>query len=219
MLVISLEGDNGQTLLPFPPVVTDGAGNFAMQVLIPQDYAGQSQVVMLATDNTSKITVRTPYNIERSAAPTPTSVPTTAPIAPSPTTPLRPSPTSPAAATATRAPAQISVTPNPIIIGKAALVSGAGFPASEDVDIYVVAGSNPNATPTGTPITTLPASATGTFTAQITLTSSPQNATTVTVIAMGRGTSGVSATAVVDVAVPQINPLPGPGAGQAYRKE
>jgi hypothetical protein len=65
LLTIKLQGDNGQyqNYLPPNPVVTDGAGNFATSVLIPQQYAGQTKVLLWATDDVTGISMSAPYTL------------------------------------------------------------------------------------------------------------------------------------------------------------
>jgi hypothetical protein len=236
LLSITLEGENGQTLLPLPPVVTDGAGNFAAQVLIPADYAGQTQVTLVATDDTSRITIRAPYAIVQAAPtpvpvlPTPTSVP---PVVP-PTSPAAPSPTTAAVSTATSvataaatstqaAPttlARISVTPNPVAIGQTVTVSGDGFPAGSTVEISIAPGSTATVTPiasvtppAGKPVASVQTDRAGTFTAQFVLDNTQGNEGTILVIA--RGINGAVATAPLTITASGGTPGPSPRAASS----
>ncbi|MFL5734340.1 MAG: hypothetical protein ACJ78Q_14225, partial [Chloroflexia bacterium] len=63
VISIELEGDNGQTEVyqSTNPVVSDGSGNFSTNVLIPQAYAGQSQVMVRASDHVNGLTMSAPY--------------------------------------------------------------------------------------------------------------------------------------------------------------
>lgn len=218
MLQITLEGENGQTLLPLPPVVTDGAGNFATQVFISQDYAGQSQVQLWATDNTSRITAKAPYTIDK-IPPTPTPIPIVPTVPPSPTRPAPPSPTAPPLPTAiptlpptqvipptptqVAGPAVLTVSPNPIVNGQMLTIAGQAFPAGSTVTISFVLGTDLPPTPTGagTPmgtfLATAQANSQGSFSIQFQLNAPLQGGGTVTIIA--RTATGVMATAPLTV--------------------
>ena len=81
LVSITLQGSNGQTQTLPNAVVTNGAGSFTTQVVIPTAYAGQPYVVLWATDSIAQITMQATYTI----VPTPTTPVPPTPVPPKPT--------------------------------------------------------------------------------------------------------------------------------------
>jgi hypothetical protein len=144
LVSITLQGSNGQTQTLPNAVVTNGAGSFSTQVVIPTAYAGQPYVVLWATDSIAQITMQATYTI----VPTPTT--------PVPPTPVPPKPTTGPPST----PPPVGGLPMSILESTyggvtTIYVKGTGWPPNTQVNANVVSSNNTVNAPVGS-VTTKP---------------------------------------------------------------